>query len=1113
MNYTYARDDEVTPGTIQASAQANQSGLTTQLLICGVPGLIFFLLFCIMRTRWTVIFAPRMSMKKRKPPQLPTSFLGWLIPLLRISREQMLDKVGLDAVIMLDFIMMSIKIFGLCSFFGVVVLVPISSTRGNATNPLISPVDKASITVIDSQSPYLIAYLVFAYFFTIVTWFFLQQNYQQYVCVRSQYLLVHDRQLVTRSVLITGLPPQLRSDDALRTYFETMIGVGEVESVHVMRYVDKIENLVQKRAKVLRKLERAYCTYLGNPCKVPGYDPQQMLLQEAARIDPDAAEDAAELGLPTDSSLIRSKDAQNGGTTVIINQNEKKKGGGTTTTTTGDAEAIDSVHPGEKNADESEPVDPLAKRKRPTIHTGFLGLFGPKTDAITYYTRQFKEIDQKTCDARECNDLKMTSVAYVTFKEMASALLASQITISPIPFQCETHEAKEPRDILNDNIHIGKAQRLLRTTLVWVITVFLVLFWLIPIAFISSFTSVNTIIKYAPGLAPILSESPWIANLLQSIVPTLLVNIFMALLPIVFDGLGHLQGLRSRSAVAESTLSKYFFFLIFNVLLVFTVASTVWNTLLVLLKEPAQIAQLLATTLPKVAPFFVNYTIMQALLLKPLQLLLIGDVIVRSFWIYVLAKTPREISAARAPNSFNYGAGYPAPLLIFVIVLEYSTISPIILVAGLVYFCITYLVCKYQFLYVYFRPYEAAGRLWMLVFPRIIAGMLLFQLTMIGLFILKGSLILGLMVIPLLVMTVIYKFSIDKAYRRTAKNLPIQLLRQKVLKEMEMEEECDLGDTSSEDASHSSRRGSVVLSIHPSVVASDADVSEEQESEETQKESKAADGKEDDAPENQGDRHETQNDALGDDDEQAVPNGTAKNVQEDASGTANTSPSTPVPTPRSPSVQNASSTHQEEEGATTTAVNPNAGHTQGHNGVRPRRPGMHRRFTDWRRSMLQAMDRSKPRFQFYDQGKQLRQRDHKYVLDEDNYSAFPHKKTDHREPPMNLNPGVLDTGLRMYANPYLVGALPQPWLPVKPRQDSRFTLAPMAPTPRDSIRHYNDNRNNYYDADDRDRASASPDDSSQPAEKPCSVYFDADRISLPETTSVSHIERPLSRKE
>ena len=76
-----------------------------------------------------------------------------------------------------------------------------------------------------------------------------------------------------------------------------------------------------------------------------------------------------------------------------------------------------------------------------------------------------------------------------------------------------------------------------------------------------------------------------------------------------------------------------------------------------------------------------------------------GSLIIRGYTHLFCCKTPRDYATNRAPWSFNYGTGYPPPLLIFIIVLEYSTISPMVLLFGTIYFCITYMVYKYQFLY------------------------------------------------------------------------------------------------------------------------------------------------------------------------------------------------------------------------------------------------------------------------------------------------------------------------------------------------------------------------------------------------------------------------------
>lgn len=83
----------------------------------------------------------------------------------------------------------------------------------------------------------------------------------------------------------------------------------------------------------------------------------------------------------------------------------------------------------------------------------------------------------------------------------------------------------------------------------------------------------------------------------------------------------------------------------------------------------------------------------------PIQLLQIGPIIVQQFYRTFLCKTPRDYAEVFAPRMYNFGWGYPVPVFMFVVILVYSTISPLILVFGVIYFAMSYLVCKYQLLY------------------------------------------------------------------------------------------------------------------------------------------------------------------------------------------------------------------------------------------------------------------------------------------------------------------------------------------------------------------------------------------------------------------------------
>src|SRR5262249_7323758 len=106
-----------------------------------------------------------------------------------------------------------------------------------------------------------------------------------------------------------------------------------------------------------------------------------------------------------------------------------------------------------------------------------------------------------------------------------------------------------------------------------------VFLWGVPVGFIASLTSPDTLAKYLPWLVELGKTNILIGAIVYGVLPTIAVTIFLSMLPVILDLLSLVQGLHSRSSMEESTMSKYFFFLIFNNLLVFTVSSTIVKTL------------------------------------------------------------------------------------------------------------------------------------------------------------------------------------------------------------------------------------------------------------------------------------------------------------------------------------------------------------------------------------------------------------------------------------------------------------------------------------------------------------------------------------------------------
>lgn len=161
------------------------------------------------------------------------------------------------------------------------------------------------------------------------------------------------------------------------------------------------------------------------------------------------------------------------------------------------------------------------------------------------------------------------------------------------------------------------------------------------------------------------------------------------------------------------------------------------------IQSPKEVIEILANSLPSASPTLINYTMLQALASYPAQLLLAGPLFLT--WIYRLTSrnsTPREFSSTYYPSlltTINYGIAYPIPILIFCVGIIYAPIAPIISVFCSLFFGIAYCVYKYMLLYVHIPAYETGGQQAPMAVRRCLVGMLVCQLTMMGVLALKAT--------------------------------------------------------------------------------------------------------------------------------------------------------------------------------------------------------------------------------------------------------------------------------------------------------------------------------------------------------------------------------------
>lgn len=170
-----------------------------------------------------------------------------------------------------------------------------------------------------------------------------------------------------------------------------------------------------------------------------------------------------------------------------------------------------------------------------------------------------------------------------------------------------------------------------------------------------------------------------------------------------------------------------------------------------------------------------KYTLISGVGYFPLQLLKIGPAIMH-ITKKLFCKTPRDYAELSTPVILEYAWLYGQPMIIFVITLTYSVISPFLLFSGSAYFLVGYFVNKYLMMYVYFRPYETVGLFWPMIHTRLVYGIYLLQITSIGVFIIKNRIYCATMVIPAVLFTYWGTALIKKSYPKNSKYLPVDFI-------------------------------------------------------------------------------------------------------------------------------------------------------------------------------------------------------------------------------------------------------------------------------------------------------------------------------------------------
>ncbi|KAA1079047.1 hypothetical protein PGT21_031634 [Puccinia graminis f. sp. tritici] len=429
----------------------------------------------------------------------------------------------------------------------------------------------------------------------------------------------------------------------------------------------------------------------------------------------------------------------------------------------------------------------IPRSKRPTHKLGFLGLIGKKVDSIDWASDEILETSKELSDRRShIEDYQPINAAFIEFNNLVAAHLFAQSLAHHTPLKMHgkwLDVASE--DVIWSNLSMDPLQQRIRGLISWAITIALIVFWAVPVAFVGMISNVSSLCSKVFFMAWLCKLPPPVPGIIQGILPPVLLAVLFILLPIFLRLLAKFQGIPLNSRVELSLMSRYFSFLVIHGFLIVTLSSGLVAAIPPIIQQPTMAPTILAQQLPKASNFFLTYFVTTCFAGAAGSLLQIAGVVVYNLKLKFLTSTPRSVYATRCGmSSVQWGTLFPNITLLAVIAISYSIVSPILNGFALVGFALFWFVYKYLFIFVMdlTSSSETGGKFFPLAIKQVFVGLYIGEIFLAALFFLaqdasssQSGVIHGALMIVLIVITVLFQSMIRKDYFPLIDYLPVSL--------------------------------------------------------------------------------------------------------------------------------------------------------------------------------------------------------------------------------------------------------------------------------------------------------------------------------------------------
>lgn len=384
-----------------------------------------------------------------------------------------------------------------------------------------------------------------------------------------------------------------------------------------------------------------------------------------------------------------------------------------------------------------------------------------KVDALEYMPLELERLRDEVKDKAAHASESYLPAAFVTFNDRYTQTLASTGLHSHDELCWRVQAAPSADEIIWSNLGIRHWQRIVRNLAMWSAFIGILLLYLPVVGAIQALVNIENA-RRIQGINKIV-ELPFVAQILQGILPSLVLKIFLAILPMILNMMNRFTGMPSISQVDFATVSKFFIFQVFAVFIYSFVLGSALSQIDAIVKDPSTIVRLLGVAAPQQATFFMTFIMISALANGFRLLRIVGLVIY--FIKDMLAGTEKAKYRLWANQQFMFGTFVANHTMVALLGLSYCCISPLIAPFCLLYFFLATLSQKYQLIYVLKHPYEAAGKMWGAVFNQLMVGIYFLQAivaTVLGV----KKFAFAVIILPLLFFTAIFHVVVYNLFHR-----------------------------------------------------------------------------------------------------------------------------------------------------------------------------------------------------------------------------------------------------------------------------------------------------------------------------------------------------------